>query len=524
MTEIFGLGTKYKGRLNSHVLKRLSDWLGRILTEVPQIGQLTEEELNADLDTYLNNDERIEFSKCEDDIVGWLCKCLDAGDRFCSHAYDEQAIHPMIRIESLIKETYRRAEAARLKKEYDDRWHAAFVSIKPPVEDAKKYLNDKEHDEFVVAVGKAIGAYLEMGTAYLSDPRASDYRRWLDRIQERKREEAQKQQATTRANEYGHRLDQEIAELTARLDHKHRDVGSYLRSRIPDRRYTSHNFDFALSKKHETDFDGILVTVANKRLEELCPKDLRQFLVLPSQYYRWYCPLPSASYGLKEVPSLDFSFDVFAVAYAEVWLRPANISVNGYEFLLPWIEDDNGVPLLKKPKFLGYYYLILRPEDFGGCVFWQSIPLPLLEGLLNGEAKPGGSTILAATDSAITYRVEGHQDEVEVPDEFAGYLKSVGSTDEMVRMGIMTEKVGNIVKAALAELETKRKRLPAAETTGRRNSIKGKAFQLFDVGKRPGDPEVKALGLKPNTAYRYYQEWKKLAATANLSAVPGDKS
>jgi hypothetical protein len=524
MTEIFDLGSKYKGRLNPYALKRVGDWLQRILTEVPQIRQLTAEELNADLDTYLNDDERAEFSKCEDDVVGWLHKCLDTGDRFCSHAYDEQAIHPMSRIESLIKETYRRVEAARLKKEYDGRWRAAFISIKPPVDDAKKYLNDKEHDEFAVAIGKAIKAYLEVGTAYLSDLRASDYRRWLDRIQERKRKEAQKQQATIRANEYSHRLDQEIAELTARLDHKHRDVGSYFRSKIRDRRYTGHDFDFALSKKHETDFDGILVSVANKRLEELCPRDLRQFIVLPSRYYRWYCPLPSASYGLKEVPSLDFSFAVFAVAYAEVWLRPANTSVDGYEFLLPWVRDDNGVPLLKKPKFLGYYYLILRPEDFGGYVFWKSIPLLLLRGLLNGEAKPGGSTILAATDSAITYRVECLQEGVEVPDKFAGYLKSVGSMDEMVRTGIMTEKVGNIVKAALTELEAKRKKSPAAETTGRRNSTKGRAFQLFGEGKRPSDPEVKALGLKPDTAYRYYQEWKKLAAIANLNMVPGDKS
>jgi hypothetical protein len=509
MTKLFGLGTEFKERLNPHALKRFSDWLEHILTEVPQIGQLTEEQLNADLDAYLNNDERIEFSKCEDDIVEWLRKCLDTGNIYFRLAYDERVIDPMIRIKSLIKETYRRADAERRKKEYDERWRAAFVSIKPPVDDAKKYLNDKEHDEFVLAVGKAIGAYLEKGASYMVDERASDYRLWLNRIQERKRKEAQKQQATTRANEYSHRLNQEIVELTARLDHKQRDAGSYLRSKIRDRRYTNHNFDFALSKKDETDFDGILVSVANKRLEELCPKDLRQFIVLPPRYYRWYYPLPSASYGFEEVPSLDFSFDVFAVAYAEVWLRPANISVDGYEFLLPWIKDENGVPLLKKPKFLGYYYLILRPEDFGSCIFWESIPLLLLKGLLNGEAKPDGSTILAATNSAITYRVEGLQEEVEVPDKFAEYLKSIGSTDEMVRTGIMTEKVGNIVKAALAELEAKRKTPPATEKTGRGDSIKERASQLFDEGKRPGDPEVKALGIKPNTAYRYYQEWKK---------------
>jgi hypothetical protein len=478
---------------------------------VPQIRQLTEEQLNADLDTYLNNDERVEFSKCEDDIVGWLCKCLDTGDTFFRLAYDERVIDPMSRIKSLIIEAYRRADAKRRKKEYDDRWCAAFVSIKPPVDDAKKYLNDKEYNEFILAVGKAIDVYLEKGAAYLADVKAFDYDWWLKKIRERKKKEAQKEQATNIAIEYNRRLNQEMAKLTARLDQKQRDLGSYFRAKIQDKRHTNHDFDYVLSKKDERDFDDTLVSMANKRLEQLCPEDLRQFIVLPSQYYRHYYPLPSASYSFEEVPSLDFSFDIFAAAYAEVWLRPGNISFDGYEFLLPWMKDKNGLPILEmeKPKFLGYYYLILRPEDLGGYVFWESIPLVLLKGLLNGEAKPDGSTILAATDSVITYRVQGLEEEVEVPDKFAEYLKSIGSMGKMINMGVMTEKVGNVVKVAVGELEVKRKIPPAREKAGRRDSIKEKAFRLFDGGKRPGDPEVKALGIKPNTAYRYYQDWKK---------------
>jgi hypothetical protein len=509
MTEIFGLGLEYKERLNPYALKRFSDWQERVLSEVPQLRQLTIEQLNADPDTYLRDDEKVEFSKCVADIAGWLSKCMDVGERYFPNAYDTEVIHPMIRIESLIIDVYQRAEAERRKKEYDDRWRAAFVSIKPPVDDAKKYLNDKEHDEFILAIGKAINAYLEKGTAYLADARALDYRWWLNKIQERKKKEAQELQATNRAIEYNHRLNQEMAKLTARLDHKQRDLGSYFRSKIQDKRYTNHNFDYVLSKKDEMNFDDTLVSMANKRLEQFCPEDLRQFIVLPSQYYRRYYPLPSASYSFEEVPSLDFSFDIFAVAYAEVWLRPVNISLDGYEFLLPWIKDKNGLPLLEKPKFLGYYYLILSPEDLGGYVFWESIPLVLLNGLLNGEARPDGTTILAATDSVITYRVQGLEEEVEVPDEFAEYLRSLGNMDKMIDMGVMTEKVGNFVKTAVGELEVKRRIPRAREQAGRRESIKERAFCLFYEDKRPGDAEVKSLGIKPNTAYRYYQEWKK---------------
>lgn len=40
-------------------------------------------------------------------------------------------------------------------------------------------------------------------------------------------------------------------------------------------------------------------------------------------------------------------------------------------------------------------------------------------------------------------------------------------------------------------------------------SKKELAFALFDQGKRPSDPEVKALGLKSKSTYNYFQEWKK---------------
>ena len=509
MVEILSLKPEDEQRLHSYALKRLNDWRDRIMREAPQLRQLNIEQLGADLNTYLHDNERDTLDNCLDDIIRWLSGCVDTGDSYFAYAYDTQVIAPMSRVESLIIEVYQRADAERRKKEYEDRRFAAFVSIKPPVDDAKKYLNDKEHDEFKLAIGKATDAYLEKGAAYLADARALDYGGWLRKIQERKKKEAQELQAMNTAVEYNHHLNQEMAKLTARLDHKQRGLGSYFRSKIQDKRYTHHDFDYVLSKKDEINFDDTLVSMANKRLEQLCPEGLRQFIVFPSQYYRRYYPLPLTSYSSEEVPSLDFSFDIFAVAYAEVWLRPGNISFDGYEFLLPWMKDKNGLPLLEKPKFLGYYYLILRPEDLGGYVFWESIPLVVLKGLLNGEARPDGSTILAATDSVITYRVQGLEEEVEVPDEFAKYLKSIGSMDKMIDMGVMTEKVANVVKAAVGELQVKRKIPPATEKAGRGHSIKERAFRLFDGGKRPANPEVKALGIKPNTAYRYYQEWKK---------------
>ena len=509
MIEILDLKPEDKQRLNSYALKRFNDWQGHIMREAPQLHQLNLEQIRADLRTYLNDNERIEFSNCLADITRWLSGCMDTGDRYFPYAYDTRVIDPMSRVESLIIRAYQRAEAERRKKEYEDRWCAAFVSINPSVDDAKKYLNDTEQAEFTLALGRLIDAYLQQGRAYLADVRTFDYGWWLKKIQERKKEEAQKLQAIRAADEYNHRLNQEITNLTSRLDHKQRDLASYFRAKIQVKRYTNHNFDYVLSKEDEINFDGTLVSVANKRLEQLLSSDLRDFVNLPSQYYRLYLPLPTADYSFERVPSIDIGFDIFAAAYAEVWLRPGKRSFDEYEFLLPWIKEKNGLALLEKPRFLAYHYLLLRPEDLGGHVFWESIPLVLLQGLFNGEARSDGCTILAASDSVTTYRVQGFEDEVDVPDKFVEYLKSIGSIDEMVNMGVMTEKVGNIVKAAIGEVEAKRRTSPAREKTGRRDSMKERAFRLFDEGKRPSDPEVKALGIKPNSAYRYYQRWKK---------------
>ena len=509
MVQILSLRPEDRQRLNGHALERFNDWQDRILTKAPQLRPLSIEQTRAHLRTYLHDNELTEFGKCLTDIARWLSGCMGTGDGYFPYAYDTEVTAPMGRVESLIRRAFQNAETERRKKEYDDRWCAAFVSMKPPTDDAEKYLSDKENDEFTLAMGKAVEAYLEKGTAYLTDLRTFDYAWWLEKTQQRKEEEARKLQAIHAADEYNHRLNQEMANLTSQLDDEQRELASYFRAEIQDRRYTNHNFDYVLSKEDEMSFDPTLVSVANRRLGQLLSNDLPHFVPLPSRYYRLYFLSPTANYRLEKVPCIDMSFDVFAAASGEIWLKPGKKSFNGYEFALPCMEESSGLVALEKPRFLGYYHLVLAPEDLGGHVFWRSIPLVLLKGLLNGETRPDGCTISAASGSVTTYRVQGFEKEVDVSDKFVEYLKSVGSINEMVNMGIMTEKVGNIVRVALGEMEAERRTPPGAGTAGRRDSMKEKAFQLFDAGKRPSDPEVKALGIKPNSAYRYHQIWKK---------------
>ena len=509
MSAILTLKTEDAKRLNPHALERLEDWQDDILRSVPQLGQLNTEQLMLLLNTYLCDTELVEFERCLGDVRRWLSDCMNTGDGYLREAYATWVIRPMSRVKSLMVGAYEKAESERRKEEYDEKWRAAFISMKPPVDDAEKYLNDKEHDEFILAMGRAIDAYLERGEPYPADLRTLDYLQCLERIQERKKEEAQKLQAIDTASKYNHRLNQEIRELASRLDYERRDLADFFRANIQDKRYKNYSFDYVLSEEDKMNLDATLVSVANKRLEQLLSNELRYFISLPSRYYRLYFPLPIATYRLEKVPCIDIGFDVFAAAYAEVWLKPEIKEFNSYEFDLPWMEERNCLGPLEKARFLAYHHLILAPEDLGGHVSWRSIPLILLRGLLDGETRPDGCTLSTASDSVTAYRVQGFEGEVEVPDEFVEYLKSIGSIDEMIGTGIMSEKVGNIVKAALGEVEAKSRTSLAREKAGKRDSMKERAFRSFDNGKRLSDPEVKALGIKPKSVYRYHQEWKK---------------
>lgn len=54
-----------------------------------------------------------------------------------------------------------------------------------------------------------------------------------------------------------------------------------------------------------------------------------------------------------------------------------------------------------------------------------------------------------------------------------------------------------------------RKALPVLPSVEKIVSKKDEAFELFSQGKTPDDPEVKALGLKPESAKKYFRLWKQ---------------
>lgn len=510
-------------------------WFNARRAEI-QIKVPLEELSDDDLHSFLSDSEKREFQNCKDKIIRGLHTCIKTDytshdpviDAFIDLNVTKFRLDSWLafkEIGSLLKDVYQRkvakakqeqreqeeiekrrreqAEVERREKEAEEKRQAAYEAVNPPLDDAKRYLNEKEYDEFLQAVLGAIEVCREKGEEYLDDMRTYDYRKFLKRINERKEEEKRKTTARLRAQEYNQLLTREITKLKALLCPDRTDHEDYFKKQIKDRRYTGQSFARYLSREEATAFDKIITNISRRKIDEMVSSDFRQFIT--SRCFRSYFPLPSAEYSLKGVPCLNFMFDIFAVVETRVWLKPGQKNLGNYIFNLPWRYEKGCPVLVQEPEFLGYHYLVLMPNNLSGYISWQIIPVVLIRQLLNGERKPGGLTITSATKGMITYKIPKHEDIVNIPDDFAEYLGSIGSIDEMVNMGIITQNIADIAKTELSELKVEQIALLSQERG--QNSKRARAFQFFAQGKGPSSPEVKTLGLHKSTRFKYYNQY-----------------
>jgi hypothetical protein len=226
---IFYLNPEYEKRLHPHTLKRFNDWKAEIINEVPELEQLTIDKFNTDMNTYLNDEEKSRAVKYRDNVSKWLGKCIDIGNGYSHYSpvYDTSVISDMFGLKSLINKAYKaraeRIEAERKEKEDSERWCAAYIAIKPPNDDANKYLDDEEFEKFERATWKAVDVYMEKREGYLDDIITFDYRQYLWKINylkewelreinHKKEKERQQNKAALAAMEFNNSLSKQIAE------------------------------------------------------------------------------------------------------------------------------------------------------------------------------------------------------------------------------------------------------------------------------------------------------------------------
>jgi len=463
LSEILTLSPEDERRIHPHALKRFNDWRADILREVPLAGEYSIDEFNADLSIYLDDEEKARAMEYKAQIGGWLRKCIDLGDWPSPYPYSTWVVQSMSELKRLVKIAYERkvvkAEDEQRKREEEERWRAAYVALKLPLQDAKMVLDAGEYNEFERSISGAVDAYLAKGKDYLRDSRAYDYSRWCNRINSRQKEKALKIAAENKSWEFNRSLNEEIRRLRLMLYAEKQKAKDYFEERTADLRYTGQSFVHLLADDEKQAFDTAVRIVAREKLGKLVPDAFYRFI--DWEYWISYFLLPWADYSFEGVPCLDFSFDAFAVVEAKVWLKPEQKSFGGYIFTLPQIQhkcDPYGSYFteLKEPEFLGYHYLVLTPSDLG-YTFWQSIPLVLIQGLMNGELEPAGTTIVEASEAETNYRISNLTEGVNIPVVFADYLKEIGGIDSMVSIGILSKKVANIVGNRLGQLGVEQK-------------------------------------------------------------------
>ena len=431
MEGILSLKPEDEEKLHPNAIRWFNARVSEIKYEVP-----LEELDDYDLNTFLSNHEKHEFNRYKDEITRGLVTCLKkqaASSDLMANAtielsliqFQVNSLLPISSICTLLKTVYQRKvakakqeliertlaekrireqmEAEQRRKAEADRRRTAYEAVNPPLDDAKKYLNKEEYDEFLQATGEAIEVYLEKGNEHLHNIRTYNYCRYLEMINDRKKIEQLKIAAKLQAREYNQYLNREIARLKTLLCPDRKDHDRYFKEQINDSRYTGQNFAYFLSNKEAQSFNKAISDISRKKLEEIVSGDFRQFIDIKCQ--RSFFLLPSTEYSFDEVPCLDFMFDIFTVIETALWLTPgAKRNLVDMFLDLPWREEQCYSVLLRQPEFLGYYYLAFTLGKIGGYVFGTRIPLVLLKWLLNDQKKPNGLTITAAVDRSTTYK------------------------------------------------------------------------------------------------------------------------
>jgi hypothetical protein len=146
-------------------------------------------------------------------------------------------------------------------------------------------------------------------------------------------------------------------------------------------------------------------------------------------------------------PSLAFSTESQSVLVASLTIEETDLKKN-FQGCLYTRDMD--------PCWLGYFreYIPGRMDRNS----WQTLPLCLLEGIINGNTGIAGVEILRrGKDEATTvFRVRNFKNEVTIPDGFAGWLVQVcqpkGLAAGLLSAGLIDKDIATIVENKLSPL------------------------------------------------------------------------
>lgn len=452
---LFHIDPEFEKRIHPYALGRFRNWQDEVEREVPQLAELTDSEIDADIEKHLTEDEQAEAKACWKEITDWLVSCTDPEKTVSTYSlpqYNTWIIRTMSRFKQLIRTVYQQKEAEeeaeRERAERDAKWHEGFEVLGNGLwEEAKHYLGERERDKFHNAVIEAIELHIETGGKYEEWELPFDYRWYKEKIKNEKAKEQAKLRAKTQAVSFNQELNHFTEKFKASLSSK-QNTAKYFNKDI---RLSTGDLYECLSPEQQDKLMDIVRKVAEPRLQQLIPEAHRDFVSWENSHY--YRLRPIADYVFEDIPCLAFSFVVEAVLESEIQLIPSQKVFGDFSFDLPVINYEGYRAVLQKPEFLGYFYQYLSPIELPS-IPWQTIPLNLLTSLTQGKIVPQGAKVIVASEAEVIYKVEKFDKLIDIPASFQACLEEMQGFEGMVTAGVIGNQTARIIIEQTLELKS----------------------------------------------------------------------
>jgi len=372
---------------------------------------------------------------------------------------------------SQLEEITRRLLGDRLDKTVDEKAQAKFepfaktillrkelektlAAISPPLDDARRYLDEEELKLFQDSLRGAVVAYLgprwlDVESSWRLSPLACNYEVWLSILRERRQEEQRRWRALEeqlkapeQAIRYSIELNAQIEKFCQRLHPEKEKLESVFSKLCTDPRHLGYNLTGLLAPEDREELGRAVLEWIRTRA---VPGNLARFITYQCEVE--YFPLLYAEYVKEdELPALDFMLESYAVVELGYWVQPATVKFNDIPVAVPMKVYDKYAVVMKAPEFLGYANYLLTPDDLtkAPCFFWQTIPLTLVESLMNGEPLPKGAVILDASAVDVSYEIAGQR--FDIPNTFGDYLVAVRKHGGFLDLGIIPPKVAEVLQ------------------------------------------------------------------------------
>lgn len=462
ITPVLNLPTLDSVSLDPFAKVTYSRFIVELFEVAPKLKELSEKDRNS----FLSEDEKGLFLKCESDGIEWLKKCALGNDKYMSFI---SCISPpsMRDLRILIKKIADRKsayltkiaeeESARLKQEELKREQEelkkkrsnALMQMNIDFDDVEKYLDSVELISFRKNAVGAADAFLDGGKGcpgddWRYDPRATIFCNLLYRIQQRKQAEAQRIQAKRDEEVQQRRAEVECADYQKQIKTTIQKLKADLaKMKKPEFYYPAIFNGYVPQSWCESEKpEGVEDWVRPIILEKL-PKELKE---LVSWELRWeWTDVPYCTYFLDGLPSLLWRFNRNILVTVILKIKDANLTkiFQGYRYSIPINTEEMGNLYVGPEQWE-------EPESF-------TTPLILLAMLARGKMETSGVKVMDVDKPWITYKIEGFSDEVILHDDFRHFIqdivKNISLDEALLKREMCDEDTAKLIKENLEKIQ-----------------------------------------------------------------------